>query len=272
MHSQGSYPSAPQPTGGVAGLECVVLDLDGSAMSDDEGTPSELISLVRENSTVRWVLATGRSFASAANTELAKALPKGAPHVFDGGSTLMSLSGTSFLQHWLSPCEISIFFDNVDEGHLDYIFASTEDAKGMCWTSPRSAAVKLPPATRANCLREYRRLLDAVPVSKLSIRARCAIQLPNTINAVICGNKADVLPCGIDKGTGMRFIFDRLSIAPSRSAFVFNDVNDLPLLAHPYFRDIVRIKVGSRIPTVPSEYSIAAPRAVASLLASLLKS
>lgn len=249
-------------------LDTVLMDLDGSTMSRGGDLPAELERLIRHNPRVRWVLVTGRSYASASKVPHAAVVSQDIPHVFDGGATVMSMSRTLVLQEaTLAQSDTQDALSALNPDAVQYVYASTgARGEGLCWHAPEASVPRLAAGHFTSSLDQFRKWLREVPVTKLTVSSDGGIaRLPG-----LCyrrnGPIVDVTAAGVDKAFGARALIEFLQADLSRSLFIFNDENDLPVIEDPYFIDLIRVKVGPLLPTVRCHYLVACPEDVALML------
>lgn len=247
-------------------IDCVLMDLDGTTMTKDNLVPDNLSSLIRKRDQMHWIMVTGRSFASATRTPLAKLFSKETPHIFDGGATVMSLDGVPIHQRYLSPVEIDVFINSINTEDLEYIYSCVGTVGGICWMRASYTNPELHIVKRTNDLAEYGSWIKSENVSKISVRKKNDFLLPDAINHFSNGTNIDITTASVDKGSGAKFIFEMLGIDPRKSIFLFNDKNDLPIINNIFFADVIKIKVGDSMPDIAADHNPSHPSDVAELL------
>jgi hydroxymethylpyrimidine pyrophosphatase-like HAD family hydrolase len=253
-----------------ASVDCVFMDLDGSTITEQGELPPDLRDLIGANQTVNWVIVTGRGYASASKTPIASAVSASTPHVFDGGATIMDLSGRLHKQSCLSQDELDAFFASIDTTQSDYIYAGVDAGGGLCWFAPDYTSRSIPTLKHTGDILEYQTWLRGREISKISVRQRTGGKVVLQVHHAINGNNIDVTAVGVDKAFGARDILRMLGGRPERAAFIFNDENDLALVRAPFFEAMTTIKVGDLLPDVDADICVPSPYDVTKALGPLL--
>lgn len=91
-------------------IKVVLMDGDGSTLTHDGIFPENLKKLIQLNQQTKWIMATGRSLDLLERTPIVPFLSQDIPHVLDGGSRIMMLSGEIVKEYPLSHHELNVFF------------------------------------------------------------------------------------------------------------------------------------------------------------------
>ena len=253
-------------------IKAVLMDGDGSTITHDGVVPENLQQLIRANPQIKWVMATGRSLDLLHRTPIVPFLSQEVPHIVDGGSRLMKISGEVVHEQRISASELQIFFQQLPLNKILFLYYFLDDAKRYFY-APDLAQwnhhTLFATATQTADIEEFKSYTAANPPAKIFVRVSEQIHLhsvhwnQNELNI-------DLTAHGVNKGSACRHLLDLLDLTPADVAFVFNDKNDLPVLLHHELQDIVKIKVGNYLPEVVADFAVSTPYEVADVLAKLL--
>lgn len=254
----------------------IFLDLDGSSLDHDHRLPQDLVDLIATAPDVHWSILTGRSHRAVRWLDILHHFPAEALHCFDNGATIMRRDGERALSVPVDEARLTSVLADIraEIDGMDYLYAVGQHTPGLVW-------VDGPPTDE---MRYWGLVLDdfeafaeralADPITKLTIKAK-AVDWPGRMMArghAVNGHHVDVSGPGISKASAAEFVLARHGLPPERAVFVFNDYNDLPVLASERLRGLVRVKVGPVMPEVEADHRLAHPREVAATLAAILAS
>jgi hydroxymethylpyrimidine pyrophosphatase-like HAD family hydrolase len=244
----------------------VLMDLDGSILDGSGSICPRLASLVQSTPDTHWIIVTGRGFASAAATPVARYVSRRAVHVFDGGATFASFDGHQVRRTILTRRELRLARSFIRIDHVTYIYASIGLAGGVVWARQDENIGSVPVLHRTASIGAFWREIKRHPVSKLTILQHDPVQSLKQIWHTRNEGHVDVTRRGVNKATGARCVFQALDLDPADSIFIFNDENDVSVLKLPFFKEMTLLKVGHQLPHISSHFHAQSPRDVASIL------
>ena len=98
------------------------MDGDGSTLTHDGIFPENLQKLIYSNPQIKWIMATGRSLDLLERTPIIPFLSHDVPHVLDGGSRIMNLSGEVVCEYPISAHELSLFFGQLPIEKIEFLY------------------------------------------------------------------------------------------------------------------------------------------------------
>ena len=256
----------------MTAIKAVLMDGDGSTITHDGVLPQNLQQVIRANPQIKWIMATGRSLDLLHRTPIVPFLSPEVPHIVDGGSRLMKISGEVVHEQRISVPELQVFFQQLPLDKIIFLYYFLDDDKRYFYAADLSKwndNSLFATATRTADIHEFKSFTAANPPAKIFVRVSEQIHLhgvhwnQNELNI-------DLTAHGVNKGSACRHLLDLLGLTPADVAFVFNDKNDLPVLLHHELQEIVKIKVGNYLPDVSADFVVGTPYEVAEVLTKLL--
>ena len=251
------------------------MDGDGSTLTHDGIFPENLQKLIYSNPQIKWIMATGRSLDLLERTPIIPFLSHDVPHVLDGGSRIMNLSGEVVCEYPISAHELSLFFGQLPIEKIEFLYYYLDNQRRFFYSPDLSKWENNHPifnsSRRTQDMQEFHDFTLEHPPTKVFMRMREAIHL-HGVHWNQNESNIDLTAHGVNKGSACCELLKILNASAAEVAFVFNDKNDLPVIKHEHLQDITTIKVGDFLPDVAADYSVATPYQVAEILASLINS
>lgn len=253
-------------------IKAVLMDGDGSTITSEGVVPDNLRQFIIDNPQIKWIMVTGRSLEVLRHASIVDLLSMDVPHVLDGGSRLMKLSGDVIKESYISDKELDIFFERLSLDLIEFIHYSLDHARSFFYAPDLSKWRNDPFFMHANltsCIHEFKAYTNFHRPTKILVRVT-----KETHFYGLYYNKnelyIDITAHGVNKGSASRDLLNLLELKPSEVAFVFNDKNDLPVILHEELKGITTIKVGDYLPEIMADYTAKTPYDVANILVKLI--
>ncbi len=256
-------------------ITTVLMDGDGSTLTSQSELPENLLKLILEHEHINWIMATGRSLDLLKLTPIFPHLSSNVPHIVSGGAKIMKLDGTVIKEHNLSDAELEIFFNNLKLDAIDFLYYSPDGIKQYGFSQDQNILNKFGghKIVTIDSIQQFKLLVYNIRPSNLLVRVNDRFNPEDfsLLNYNRNENNIDLTPYGINKGSACLYLLDHLSLKPENVLFIFNDYNDLPLVEKPELENIIKLKVGDRLPHIIADYKVNTPFDVADILSEIIK-
>lgn len=254
-------------------IKIVVMDGDGSTITHDNQLPDSLKELILSKTSIKWMMATGRSMDLLKVTPIHQYLSDDIFHIVDGGSCLMYKNGRIQEREYLQPNEIDLLFSKLILELVNFLYYSPDGIRGFCYTTNNDVMSKLSnlieQVTFTNEINQFRNWLSEFATGKILLNVTEEFDLSGLYYHQN-ENNFDFTTNGVNKGTAFVKMLDLLGVHAAETIFIFNDKNDLPIIEHEQLQDVIKIKVGNYLPMVNADYHVDTPYDVAGILRTLI--
>lgn len=255
------------------GIKAVIMDGDGSTITNNNKLPNSLKQLIIDNQQIKWIMATGRSLELLKKTPIVDYLSSDVVHIVDGGSCLMDLNAACKIRHLISIQELDLLFSKLDLESINFLYYSPDGLRSYVYSGDKNIMYNFKfhdeYVNYTNEINIFQEWTYKYPPGKILLNAK------NKFN--ISGmyfhqneNNYDITADGINKGSACVELLNELGLQASEVAFVFNDKNDLPIVENKTLKEILKIKVGDQLPNTCSDFCVNTPYDVANVLKSII--
>lgn len=230
----------------TSNVRLVVCDYDGTIGGSDAVATSVLAFLHDRPEGLQFTVASGRIHGSLAALGVSRLCS--APLITEGGGRIINpVTGETLFARPVEEDALLDFCGRVESGDVDLLYACFSPNGQLPYTFYLPSGGVIPPryAPNAHVIPDLTKFLQAAFASKackVNFRTRDHGARPSWPGVHWNEGSADLVANGVDKGTAVAWLCERLGLRLNEVMVIGNDHNDGPMLR---LKDVIRIIVGN---------------------------